>query len=102
MVKIDFGDLKAMRKLMNESYKYPQMLFGHNEDDETTITSIFNDHISVSTLQFNGWTRVNTLWFDGTTEEWFTREQSVKKGSKYPFEAYKHIGYIGFKSLFRG
>ena len=44
-------------------------LCGVNEDGENVIVSIDDRLAEVKTLQKNGWIRVNTYWYDGTSEE---------------------------------
>lgn len=71
-ITIDPKNFKSLCELMD---KYGEtlktMLFGENEDGETTITSINPDNIVVDTQQSNGWVRRNIYWRDGTREELF-------------------------------
>lgn len=68
-IRIDFQDLPAMRKVMDEYHTTETMLFGKTENDELTLTSIFKDRIVLTTYQNNHWIRVNVLHRDGTIEE---------------------------------
>lgn len=70
-IEIDFNDLYAMRKVMDEYHTTETMLFGENEDGEMTTTSIFKDKIVLVTYQNNHWTRKNILYRDGTMCELF-------------------------------
>ena len=70
-IKIDFQDLTAMRKVMDEYHTTETMLFGENTEGEMTTTSIFKDKIVLVTHQKNGWVRKDILHRDGTREELF-------------------------------
>lgn len=70
-IKIDFQDLPAMRKVMDEYHTTETMLFGENTEGEMTTTSIFEDKIVVVTYQNNHWVRKNTLYRDGSMDEMF-------------------------------
>ena len=70
-ILIDFQDLDAMRKVMDEYHTTETMLFGENTEGELTTTSIFKDRIVLVTYQNNHWVREATLHRDGTIEEVF-------------------------------
>jgi hypothetical protein len=70
-IKFDPFDQDALCALMDEHGDSETMKFGENENGEAIHVSIFFDHICVSTMQENGWVRVNTYWRDGTREETF-------------------------------
>ncbi len=48
-------------------------LCGKNPDGCNIIIEKGEDFFTVSTLQKNGWTRINTYWKDGTVEEEYGR-----------------------------
>ena len=68
-IRIDFSDLKAMREVMDKYHTTETMLFGKTEDDEMTLTSIFEDKIVHTTYQNNHWIRISILHRDGEIEE---------------------------------
>lgn len=70
-IKFDPTDLKGMICLMDTYGDSKTMYPGTNENGETVHISIFHEHIVVSTMQKNGWVRVNTYYKDGTSEETF-------------------------------
>lgn len=70
-IRIDFQDLPAMRKVMDQYHTTETMLFGENTEGEMTTTSIFEDRIVMETYQKNHWVRRNILYRDGTCEELF-------------------------------
>lgn len=70
-IKIDFYDVPAMVKIMDNYHSTKIMLFGKNDDGEMTTTSIFKDKIVVVTYQNNHWVRINTLYRDSSIEETF-------------------------------
>lgn len=65
-------DFDGMIALMDD-YENHEMMFGDNADGEHTTLSICKDHITMETLQSNGWTRTNVFWRDGTREEYYNR-----------------------------
>lgn len=68
---IDLSDLTGSRKLMDEFGDSTVPFFGHNDEGETTMTSITHESIVMQTYQDNGWIRENWLHYDGTREETF-------------------------------
>ena len=71
-ITIDPKNFKSLCELMDKYGETTKtMLSGKNENGETTITSIFTDHIVVDTQQSNGWVRRDVYWKDGTYEELF-------------------------------
>ena len=70
-IKFDPTDLNGMISLMDDYGDSTTMYPGTNEDGEDIHISIYHDRIVVSTMQENGWNRINTYWRDGTREETF-------------------------------
>lgn len=70
-LEIDFSDLPAMRKVMDNYHHLTTMLIGKSDSGEDTYTSVNSDHIVHDTFQKNGWVRRNILWYDGTSEEMY-------------------------------
>lgn len=70
-LRIDFEDVSEMRKVMEEYGDLDQMVFGENEEGESTQISISHDSIQMTTLQNNGWIRVSFLSYEGIHESWF-------------------------------
>lgn len=68
-IKFDPNDLDGMRQIMAEYGKDGLLTIGESVSGESVVLSVCSDHITTTTLQRNGWTRVNTYWHDGTTEE---------------------------------
>lgn len=71
VIEINPRDHKVLCSLMDEYGGSKTMKLGENENGENVQISIFFDRICVSTMQHNGWVRVNTYWRDGTREETF-------------------------------
>ena len=72
-IEIDPENLDGLRDLMDKYGDSTQMYFGESSEGEAVTISINPDHIVKETLQNNGWTRVNTYWYDGTQEETYRR-----------------------------
>ena len=54
--------------------KLEQGLFtSTNEYGNNVIVEVFSDCLKISTLQNNGWTRINEYYKDGTTTESYTK-----------------------------
>lgn len=72
-VSIDFdpSDLEGMRNIMAQHGDSEMPFFGHTEDGEKIIISVFKDKIVTETFQRNGWLRKNVYDWDGTREELF-------------------------------
>lgn len=74
-IRIDFNDLWAMRDVMNkygdDGINGCDSLSETNDEGELNFVEIFSDSILVRTYQHNGWTRINQLRYDGTSEELF-------------------------------
>lgn len=75
---IDPTDYIHLIEVMDLYHHLDYMLLGHNVEGESTTTSIYEDHIIVDTLQWNGWTRRNVYWRDGDTEELFSKSGVFK------------------------
>lgn len=73
-IEINFSDLEAMKKVMDEYHTTNTMLFGENSDGEFTTTSIFRDKIVVVTYQENDYVCESTLHRDGTIEHIYKSE----------------------------
>ena len=66
----DSSDRIGMLNLMAQYGESEEMMFGENEQGETTQISIFPDHIVLVTMQHNGWVRKNIYYRDSyDTEE---------------------------------
>lgn len=70
-IKLDFGDLDALREAMDKYHTTKTMLLGKNTEGEMVTASIFKDHIVATTFQNNHWIRKNYYYWDGTVEELF-------------------------------
>ena len=70
-IKFDPTDLGSMISLMNEYGNSTSMYPGTNDDGEEVFISIYHERIVVSTMQSNGWNRVNTYYRDGSRDETF-------------------------------
>ena len=70
-IHFDPNDMKGMIAIMDEHCNSATMYPGTNENGETVFMSVYPERIVVSTMQDNGWNRVNTYWRDGTREETF-------------------------------
>lgn len=68
--------MKTLEELKQDFYKgvAPIGLFTSvNEHGENMIIDISKDFLEISTIQSNGWTRVNIFHKDKTVEEYFER-----------------------------
>ena len=70
-IRFDPNDLEGMVALMDTYGDSTTMYPGTNDNGETVHISIYNERIVVSTMQDNGWSRINTYWRDSTREETF-------------------------------
>lgn len=70
-IRFDPNDLAGMIALMDAYGDSTTMFPGTNDNGETVHISIYHERIVVSTMQDNGWNRINTYWRDGTREETF-------------------------------
>lgn len=64
--------MKEFRDLLNSFYENNVELgifTSKNENDEDIIIEITNDYLKTSTMQQNGYIRVNIYYKDRTTEE---------------------------------
>lgn len=61
-LNINFSDSNQLQDLIKNEEKYPKYLLGENENGENTQTSINKDGITLSTMQNNGFIRLN--YFD--------------------------------------
>lgn len=69
-IEFDPTDRIGMLNLMAQYGESEEMMFGENEQGETTQISIFPDHIVLVTMQHNGWVRKNIYYRDSyDTEE---------------------------------
>ena len=59
--------------LMDKYGDSKNLFFGENENGESITLDISHDKVMVSTLQKNGWERINIYHRDGTTEETYKR-----------------------------
>ncbi len=73
-IHFDPNDLKGKITLMDTYGDSTTMYPGTNENGETVHISIYHERIVVSTMQDNGWNRINTYWRDGTRKEIFGRK----------------------------
>jgi hypothetical protein len=64
-------DLAEMKDIMDKHGDSKTMYPGVNENGETVFISIYHDRIVVSTMQDNGWNRINTYYRDGSSDETF-------------------------------
>lgn len=74
-LKIDFGNFAELRSLMDKAEEFDTILMGENEDGESVTTSILKDKIITETLQNNGWTRKNIIYYDGSREELYSKNK---------------------------
>lgn len=65
----DSSDRIGMLNLMAQYGESEEMMFGENEQGETTQISIFPDHIVLVTMQHNGWVRKNIYYRDSCDTE---------------------------------
>lgn len=63
-IEFDPTDRIGMLNLMAQYGESEEMMFGENEQGETTQISIFPDHIVLVTMQHNGWVRKNIYYRD--------------------------------------
>ena len=59
--------------LMDNYGDSKNLFFGENESGESITLDISHDRVTVSTLQKNGWERVNIYHRDGTREETYKK-----------------------------
>lgn len=59
--------------LMDNYGDSENLFFGENENGESITLDISHDKVTVSTLQKNGWERVNVYHRDGSTEETYKK-----------------------------
>lgn len=62
-----------MYKDLLSKYGYCEGLVGTNEEGENVLVSITPNNASITTLQKNGWERVNIYYPDQTEEELYRR-----------------------------
>ena len=65
----DPSDRVGMLNLMAQYGESEEMMFGENEQGETTQISIFPDRIVLMTMQHNGWVRKNIYYRDSCDTE---------------------------------
>lgn len=65
----DPSDRVGMLNLMAQYGESEEMMFGENEQEETSQLSIFSDHIVLVTMQHNGWVRKNIYYRDSCDTE---------------------------------
>ena len=70
-IRFDPTDLEGMIAIMDEHGDSKTMYPGTNENGEDVFISIFPERIVVSTMQSNGWNRINTYYRDGSSDETF-------------------------------
>lgn len=70
-IKFDPTDLKGMIAIMDTHGDSDTMYPGKNDNGEDVFISIYHDRIVVSTMQDNGWNRINTYYRDGSRDETF-------------------------------
>lgn len=68
-IEFDPTDRIGMLNLMAQYGDSEEMMFGGNEQGETTQISIFPDHIVLVTMQHNGWVRKNIYYRDSCDTE---------------------------------
>lgn len=73
-ISFDPADFAGMIELMDKYGDSEHPFFGENGDGETVSISIFHDKIVVVTYQHNNWTRKNTYYRDGDSDETFERD----------------------------
>ena len=56
-----------------KKYGYLETQAGVNEDGENVLISIDKICASITTLQNNGWSRVNIYYPDGASEEYYNK-----------------------------
>lgn len=67
------ADTKNIKKIIKTYGKSGLLTMGETANGESVTLSVCEDYITTETLQRNGWTRINTYWADGTTEESYKR-----------------------------
>lgn len=67
------ADAKSCEKIIKTYGKSGLLTMGEAANGDSVTLSVCADHITTETLQRNGWTRINTYWLDGTTEESYKR-----------------------------
>lgn len=72
-ISFDPADFAGMIELMDKYGDVKYSFFGENECGERVRISIHPDMIVVETYQHNDWTRINTYYRDGSSDETFTR-----------------------------
>lgn len=71
--QFDPSDHASMCRLMDERGSGLSLFCGLNDDGERITVLVSPDAVEVSTLQDNGWFRVNTYHRDGTREETYRK-----------------------------
>lgn len=66
-------DLQSVKDLISEYTKFPEILFGEDQQGNFITTQINAENITIKTLQKNQRTRVNVYWLDGTREEFYEK-----------------------------
>lgn len=72
-IVFDPTSTKNIKKIIKTYGKSGLLTTGETINGESITLSVCENYITIETLQHNGWTRINTYWADGTTEETYKR-----------------------------
>ena len=72
MFNIDTRDFNDIRVVQDFIFNHEgESGTGVNEDNEEILVQVDSTSVAITTFQFNGWTRVNVYYEDGTSEEYY-------------------------------
>lgn len=77
-IQFDPNDFEGMCRLMDTYGKSDAMFFGKNEKGEEVTVSVLESEIAVKTFQKNGYTRLNTYYKDGGSDETYDGRWKAK------------------------
>ena len=73
MIVFDPSNPSNIKKIIKKYGQEGLLTMGETVSGESVVLSVCVDHVTTETEQGNGWTRINTYWLDGTTEESYKR-----------------------------
>ena len=77
MLKFNPSDMNSLRELCKMYGDSDVMLPARSDNGEIIWLSIDSGDITTVAIQKNGWARYNCYYVDGTSEEWFDKEQQT-------------------------
>lgn len=72
-IKIDTSNMAQLLELMNRHKEFTSALSATNQDGEKQLISINEHNVTIRTIQSNNWQRINVIYDDGTSEEYYER-----------------------------